>query len=86
MATYMNPTLNEYQSLLVSNSSSKADLAILSGACEDYMLPQDVATNIISEVVEVVKDWKALTTKLGITNNETKLFENTFNSKIKEYI
>jgi serine/threonine-protein kinase HipA len=82
----MNPTLNEYQSLLVSNSSSKADLAILSGACEDYMLPQDVATNIISEVVGVVKDWKALTTKLGIANNETKLFGNTFNSRIKEYI
>jgi serine/threonine-protein kinase HipA len=82
----MNPTLNEYQSLLVSNSSSKADLAILSGACEDYMLPQDVATNIISEVVAAVKDWKALTTKLGIANNETKLFGNTFNSRIKEYI
>lgn len=82
----MNPTLNEYQSLLISNSSSKADLAILSDACEDYMLPQDVATKIISEVVAAVKDWKALATKLGIANSEMELFGNTFNSRIKEYI
>ena len=82
----MNPTLNEYQSLLISNSSSKADLAILSDACEDYMLPQDVATNIISEVVAAVKDWKALATRLGIANSEMELFGNTFNGRIKEYI
>lgn len=82
----MNPTLNEYQSLLISNSSSKADLAILSDACEDYMLPQDVATKIISEVVAAVKGWKALATKLGIANSEMDLFGNTFESRIKEYI
>ena len=82
----MNPTLNEYQSLLISNSSSKADLAILSDACEDYMLPQDVATKIISEVVAAVKGGKALATKLGIANSEMDLFGNTFESRIKEYI
>lgn len=82
----MNPTLNEYQSLLISNSSSKADLAILSDACEDYMLPQDVATKIISEVVAAVKDGKALATKLGIANSEMDLFGKTFDSRIKEYI
>lgn len=82
----MNPTLNEYQSLLISNSSSKADLAILSDACEYYMLPQDVATKIISEVVAAVKEWKALATKLGIANSEMELFGNSFNSRIKEYI
>ncbi len=82
----MNPTLNEYQSLLISNSSSKADLAILSDVCEDYMLPQDVATKIISEVVAAVKGWKALATKLGIANSEMDLFGNTFESRIKEYI
>lgn len=82
----MNPTLNEYQSLLVSNSSNQADLAILSDACEAYMLPQDVATKIISEVVIAVKDWKALATKLGIANSEMELFGNTFNSRMKEYI
>ena len=82
----MNPTLNEYQSLLISNSSSKADLAILLDACEYYLLPQDVATKIISEVVAAVKDWKALATKLGIANSEMELFGNTFNGRIKEYI
>ena len=82
----MNPTLNEYQSLLISNSSNKADLAILLDACEDYMLPQDVATKIITEVTIAVKDWKALATKLGIANSEMELFESTFSNRIKEYI
>ena len=82
----MNPTLNEYQSLLISNSSNKADLAILLDACEDYMLSQDVATAIITEVTIAVKDWKALATKLGIANSEMELFESTFSNRIKEYI
>lgn len=82
----MNPTLNEYQSLLISNSSNKADLAILLDACEDYMLPQDVATKIITEVVTAVRDWKILATKLGIANSEMELFGSTFSYRIKEYI
>lgn len=82
----MNPTLNEYQSLLISKSENKADLKTLLDACEEYMLTRIVATQIISEVVTAVKDWKVLATKLGIANREMDLFGNTFNERIKDYI
>ncbi len=82
----MNPTLNEYQSLLISNSSNKADLTILLDAYEDYMLTRNVATKIITEVVTAVRDWKILATKLGIANSEMELFGSTFSYRIKEYI
>ena len=57
----MNPTQNEYQSLLISSATNKADLRFLLGACEDYMLNLKIAEKIISEMVEVVKtgeDWR----------------------------
>lgn len=82
----MNPTLNEYQSLLISKSSNKADLELLLNSCEDYMLPRDVALNVIHEVATAVKDWKTLAVKLGIAKSEMKLFENIFNSRIRRYI
>ena len=78
----MNPTLNEYQSLLISSSSNKADLHILLNACEDYMIQYDVATKIISEVIAAMNDWKALATQLGIAKREMNMFENVFASRI----
>ena len=82
----MNPTQNEYQSLMVSDSSSKADLTILLEACEDYMLNREVALQIISEVAKAVSGWKVLTTKLGIANREMELFGKMFEERIKGYI
>lgn len=52
----INPTLNEYQSLLISAISNKADLNILLDAWEDYMLNCKTAKGIILEVVEAIKD------------------------------
>lgn len=79
----MNPTQNEYQSLLISNSSNKSDLTILLDACEAYMLTRDAAAQIISGVVIAVKDWKVLATKLGIANSEMELFGSIFNDRMK---
>ena len=78
----INPSQNEYQSLLISDSSSKADLTILLDACEDYMLNRDVAIRIISEVVEAVCEWRVLATKLGISNREMELFGKIFDERI----
>lgn len=82
----MNPTLNEYQSLLISSGSSRADLSILLDASESYMLTREVATKIISEVVAAVKDWRVLATKLSIATSEMTLFGAGFNDRIKEYL
>ena len=70
----MNPTLNEYQSLLISSSSNKAGIGILFDACEDYMLNRKTAESIISEVVNTVKGWRELAIRLGISKREMDLF------------
>lgn len=70
----MNPTLNEYQSLLINKSSSKADLALLLQASEDYMIPQSDAEQIINQVKESVKSWRAMASRLGISQREMEYF------------
>ncbi|UVV56399.1 type II toxin-antitoxin system HipA family toxin [Bacteroides fragilis] len=70
----MNPTLSEFQSLLISSTSNKADLSILLDACEDYMLNRKTAEKIVSEVVEAVKEWRGLAIRQGISKREIDMF------------
>lgn len=67
-------SLNEYQSLLVSLTSNKAELGILLDACEDYMLNRKIAEKIISEVIKAVKGWRELATRLGGSKREIDMF------------
>jgi serine/threonine-protein kinase HipA len=77
----MNPTLNNHQSLLINSKTNKADLSILLDSCDEYMLTPEVATAIINEVVEAVKDWRVLANRLGIAKREMSLFEDVFDSR-----
>lgn len=70
----MNPTLNEYQSLLISATSNKADLSILLDVCGDYMLNCKTAEDIISEVTEAVRGWRELAVRLGVSKREMEMF------------
>lgn len=79
----MNPTLNEYQSLLISSTSNKAALNILLNACEEYMLGREVAERIISEVIDGVKNWRVQATKLSISKREMEIFGSVFDNRIK---
>lgn len=79
----MNPTLNEYQSLLVSSSSNKADLGILLDACEGYMLNKKTAEDIISKVVSVVRGWRELATRLGISRRDIDMFAGVLDERSK---
>lgn len=79
----MNPTLNEYQSLLISATSNKADLGILLDACGDYMLNRKTAEQIISEVTNVVKGWRELAVRLGIIKREMDMFVGVLNERCK---
>lgn len=81
----INPSHNQYQSLLISDSSSKADLTILLEVCEKYMLTQDVAMQIISEVTKAISEWTALATKLGIAKREMELFGTLFEERIYNF-
>lgn len=74
----MNPTMNEYQSLLINSKTNKSDLNELLLSCEEYMLTKQVAKQIISEVIDVVKDWRTLATRLGIIKREQDYFSTTF--------
>lgn len=74
----MNPTLNEYQSLLINSYTNKSDLNELLNSCEEYMLPKETARQIIGEVLNAVKEWRTLASKLGIAKSEQERFAATF--------
>ena len=78
----MNPTLNEYQSLLITSSSNKADLRILLDACEEYMVERKVAEGIIREIVSAVKNRRSLAVQLGISKREMDMFAGVLDGRV----
>lgn len=74
----MNPTLNEYQSLLVNESSNKADISVLLDSCESYLIKKEIAANIIQEVQAAVSGWESLAVQLQIPVREMTLFKDRF--------
>ena len=72
----MNPTTNEYQSLLITSSTNKADLNLLLEASEEYMIGKEEATKIIQDVTDAVKGWRRVAAMLGIAKHKMDLFEN----------
>ena len=80
----MNPTLNEYHSLLINSHTDKSDLNELLNSCEEYMLQKQSAQQIISEVLNAVKEWRLLATRLGIAKSEQERFAAVFERQIIE--
>ena len=74
----MNPTLNEYQALLINSSTSHADFQVLLDSSEEYMIGKDEALRIINEVKTGVKHWKSIAVRLGIVKREMDIFEQVF--------
>ena len=70
----MNPTSNEYQSLLINSSTNKSDLNLLLGSSEEYMIGKDEASKIIQEVTNAIKGWRRMAASLGIAKREMELF------------
>lgn len=71
----MNPTLNEYQALLINSTTNRADLQVLLDSAEEYMIGREEAGHIIDEVKGGVKNWKSIATRLGISKREMDVFE-----------
>ena len=69
----MNPTSNEYQSLLINSSTNKSDLNLLLGSSEEYMIGKDEASKIIQEVTNAIKGWRRMAASLGIAKREMEL-------------
>lgn len=70
----LNPSMGDYQSLLISSVSSKADLRLLLGAHDEYLLSRQAAEKIVHEVVEVVKGWRSVAVRLGLARHEFERF------------
>ncbi|MBQ2299232.1 MAG: type II toxin-antitoxin system HipA family toxin [Bacteroidaceae bacterium] len=79
----MNPTLNEYQALLINSTTNHADLQVLLDSSEEYMIGKDEAVYIIEEVKAGVKHWKSIATRLGIATREMDVFEQVFQRSLK---
>jgi serine/threonine-protein kinase HipA len=63
----INPTNQGYQSLLISASDNRSDLSVLLSASEEYLIPRPEAETIIREVVQAVRSWRTIATRLGLT-------------------
>lgn len=79
----MNPTLNEYQALLINSTTNHANLQVLLDSSEEYMIGKDEAVYIIEEVKAGVKYWKSIATRLGIAKREMDVFEQVFQRSLK---
>ena len=75
----MNPTLNEYQALLINSTTNRADLRVLLDSSEEYMIGKEEAGRIIDEVKAGVKHWKSIAIRLGIAKREMDVFEQVYN-------
>lgn len=71
----INPTTNEYQSLLITSSTNKSDLNLLLEASEEYMIGKEEASRFIQEVTAAVKGWRRLAANLGIAKREMELLQ-----------
>ena len=74
----MNPTLNEYQALLINSTTNRADLQVLLNSSEEYMIDKEEARRIIEEVKTGVKQWTSIGTRLGIAKREMDAFEQVY--------
>ena len=79
----MNPTLNEYQALLINSTTNHANLKVLLDSSEEYMISKDEAMRIINEVKTGVKQWRSIATRLGIAKREMDIFEQVFQRLLK---
>lgn len=79
----LNPTLNEYQALLINSTTNRADLRVLLDSSEEYMIGKEEAGRIIDEVKSAVKHWKTLGSRLGIAKREMDAFEQVYQRSLK---
>ena len=81
----MNPSLNEYQNLLINRNTNKSDLNELLNSCEEYMLPKQTAMQIINDILVAIKDWHSSAIRLGIAKREQDQFTATFERQFGLY-
>ena len=79
----MNPTLNDYQALMINSNTNQADLNILLDSSDVYMIGRKEAETIIEEVKSGVRQWKYIANRLGITKREMAVYEQVYQRALK---
>ena len=74
----MNPTLNDYQALLINSSTNHADLQVLLDSSEEYMIGKEEAMRIVNEVKDGVSKWKTIAIRLGIAKRDIEVFKDCY--------
>ena len=70
----MNPTLDETQSLLLTQTTNEANPRLLLDACSEYMLDRKTASGIMAEVGYALSDWEKTARILNIPGQEIEMF------------
>lgn len=70
----INPTDMMTQSLLINNTSDESSVELLLASSADYLLDKEKAKTIIDEVCRVVRDWRKVATRCGISPSEQNRF------------
>lgn len=78
----INPTLSSEQSLLINKSTSESDLNILRESAGDYLLSDDKANAIISDVKAAMKLWRQEARRFGIPQRDIDMFAPRFDKWI----
>lgn len=68
----INPGEKSYQCLLIDQYTEESDIKALLSACNNYMLEEQEASEIIEEVRTAIKDWRKTATALQVP---TKILE-----------
>lgn len=74
----LNPTLSREQSLLINAYSATSNLDILLESCNEYMLIESTAKQIIGEVKTAMTAWKQVATAIGLPQAEQNIFKDRF--------
>lgn len=80
----INPTANDYQSLLITSSTNESNLNLLLDASDDYLISRKEAEQTITAVKTAVKKWNALAVRLGASKRERDLFAPIFTKHIQQ--
>ena len=78
----INPTLSEYQSILINSSTNEANLQILLDSSEEYMVSKEEARVIISDVIRNISEWRTIAADLGINRREIDMFRQVFSKEL----
>lgn len=59
----INPSTKTHQCLLINENTELSDIDVLRDSCESYMLDREDASDIITEVINVISDWQRVATE-----------------------